>query len=323
MSHLNYGTTKIKINIALDESLEIRLDQIVTELKDIVVTNVPVNEILYRAIEQSRNDLSSPSVLDTYYREFVKTNDRYTKFSDGLLIYRLEKKKNVKSTVWVKESRAVELYNESEEEMDWDLTSQLDVRKALDQADISSIGNFALEENADKYLFDLSVLRSDDLDDSLHIISVSPKADIEESLFAAKVVINPTSNHILEVEYYIPDSHIGFSKEANVLILKAKILGEKMRIVFSDTPSKYSPAYLLKEVSVRIWNKNIDEKFLFLSDVVVTNVSNDAKAPEEKLRYKKKSLYKREEPPKTQFWLSNNSLRLTKEQEEIIASMKN
>ncbi len=322
ISHINYGKVSIKVDVGSSETQIFLLKQKVTELEDVVVTNIPVNEILYRAIQKSKQDLSSPLFLDTYYREFVKTNDSYTKFSDGILTYRLENKKNLKSTVWVKDSRAIELYDESEEEMDWDLTSQLDVRKAFDPIDVKNIGNFKILENVDKYSFDLSILKRKDLKDSLQIIEITPKSNIDEPLFEGKVVINPTSNRITELEYRIPASHIQFTKEANVLILKAKLLGDRMKIVFTDDGDHYCPAYLLKEVNVRVWNKNIDDTFVFLSDVIVTDMITETEVPEEKLRYKKKSLYKREKPTKTQFWLGNNSLQLTKEQEKIINSME-
>ncbi|MBC8884310.1 hypothetical protein H9X57_15775 [Flavobacterium piscinae] len=63
-------------------------------LEEVIVTNKPIHQILAGILANSKNQLDKSIKLETYYREFVKINDNYSKFADGLIdFYVLPKKK--------------------------------------------------------------------------------------------------------------------------------------------------------------------------------------------------------------------------------------
>src|SRR5690606_38724224 len=99
-------------------------------LEEVVVVNTPINEYLKQLIASSQARLNAPSLLNTYYREFVKVNERYTKFADGLVDYSVIKdKKKIKTQTQVKQSRAAKIQNAEDEALDG--VTGLDVRKAV------------------------------------------------------------------------------------------------------------------------------------------------------------------------------------------------
>ncbi len=82
ISHLNYGKHTIKIDQS-KQTQTIRLQPLEVSLDEVIITDKPISDILLQAIDKSHDKLTTPVYLNTYYREFVKTNEKYTKFSDG------------------------------------------------------------------------------------------------------------------------------------------------------------------------------------------------------------------------------------------------
>lgn len=321
ISHLNYGLNQFKIdNVKTTQTF--RLAPLVLSLEEIMVTGSTIPEILNEAILKSELAISSPIHLKSYYREFVKTNDNYTKFSDGLVNYYLEKKGKgkIKTKVWVTDSRAVELYDEKEEEIDWDLTSPLDIQDGTQPSLISNIGKFMDEEEQEKY--DFEIKRSNSVNKTWTIISISPKEEIEEMLYEGTVAIDYESGLITQVEYQLSEYHKQFAKELNLLIIKAKLLDSKTRVHFNKSDNHYNIAYVYRDRSMKIWNKkSINDEFRFTSDLMVADILTDPSSLQKDDLYTKKSLYKRKIPNKTEFWINPNTIKLTQEQQQVVESL--
>jgi hypothetical protein len=326
ISHINYGLNYFKIVREKKENKIFKMDPIDFELDEIVVTSSveSIPEILYKTAIRSEEQLSLPIYLDTYYREFVKTNENYTKYSDGIITYHLERKgkQKIKTKVWVKESRAFELYDEKEEDIDWDLTSPLDLRKSLGTASISNLKKFIDIEIEAKYEFNMKTRQMKN-GQQWEIIEITPKQNLQEMRHTITISIDSKTGLIMEIDYQLYERHKKFAKEINLLGLKLKVLESKRKIVFSKSDTHYNVLYALKDKTLRIWNKkNIDEKFRFSNDLLVTGIfSNGSNLNKENL-YNKKSLYKRGNSNKTEFWLNSNAIELTTEQQKIIDSLK-
>lgn len=321
VSHLNYGLQAISYQKNTADTQLFHIDPKDILLDELIVSDVPVSTLLSQAVQRSQKKLSRPIVLNTYYREFVKTNAQYTKFSDGLLNYHLQGKEKLKSDMEVIDSRAIELYDESDENMDWDMTSLLDVRKSADIAFVSKIGAFLDEKNFEKYDY-LLRSRKDKNGDSYQIISFTPKPEIKEDLREGSVTIDSKSGLILELEYWIPDSHIAYSKQVSILVMNAKMTAAKFKLIFRQTESEYYLFYVFKEVEMHIWNKKkFDDKFLFTSDLIVTNFQTTNIQFNKKNSYSKKSLYDRKATTIEEFWLTHSSIPLTAEQQQVIAEL--
>lgn len=323
ISHLNYGLNLFKVKLNGGNQV-FKLKPVTFSLDEIVVTGKTVPEILNEAISKSEQQISSPIFLKSYYREFVKTNENYTKFSDGIVNYSIEKKGKgkLKTKVWVTDSRAVELFDEKEEEIDWDLTSPLDIQDGLNVSMASNIGKFMLEEEQSKYEFEINSANVSKYS-KWGVISISPKKEIEEMLFEGTVAIDYESGLIMQVEYQLSEYHKKFSKEINLLIIKAKLLESKTKVLFNKSETNYNIAYILKDRSMKIWNKkSVDDEFRFTSDLLATEILTDPNSLKKEDLYSKKSLYKRKNLTKSKFWINSNAIKLTPEQQQIIESLK-
>ena len=84
-------------------------------LEEVVVSKVPIDQLLNTLVTTSMARFNKPIILNSYYREFVKINNKYSKFSDGLLDYHISgtTKKN-KSQLIVKQSRTAQLISNEE-----------------------------------------------------------------------------------------------------------------------------------------------------------------------------------------------------------------
>jgi len=324
ISHVNYGLNFLKIEEEAKRDQIFKIEPIAIALDEIVVTSEPISETLYKAVIRSEEQVSLPIYLSTYYREFVKTNENYTKYSDGIISYYLERKgkEKLKTKVWVKESRAVELYDEKEEDIDWDLTSPLDLRNSIGPTLISSLRKFMDRENVAKYEFDMKTRQMKN-DERWDIINITPKLNLQELLYEATIAIDSKTGLIMEVDYELSERHKKFSREVNAVVMKAKLLESKNKIVFSKSATHYNILYTLKDRTLKIWNKKkLDEEFRFTSDLLVADILPNGSTLNKEDLYNKKSLYKREESNKTEFWLNSNAIELTSEQQTIIDSLK-
>lgn len=319
ISHIEYETLNLSLS---DKSIkeEIYLTPRNIILSEVSVKAMSAQDLLLKAIEESSKKIEPNATLNTYYREFVKNNEQYSKFSDGLVDYKItiNKKRKIKVTVNVKESRAIKLDTLKEEE--FSLNSPLDVRWAANIYDISRIQRLLNKEDFYKYNFKL--IEFENNSDLIKVI-LKPKPEIKEELLEAKVTLNRTSYLIYEVEFNLPTSHAQYSKISNILVLKVQTTDRKIRVIYKENNGIYSLFYISRDFTFHFWNKKkIDETIRFLSDLIVTDIQV-GKVEEKKMKsYKHKSLYKRGNQFDTKFWLSNNSLMLTDEEEKIIEGVK-
>lgn len=322
ISHIEYETLDLSLS---DKSLKkkIYLTPRNIILSEVNVKAMSAQELLLTAIEESSKKIEPNAKLSTYYREFVSNNGQYSKFSDGLVDYKIaiSKKRKTKTAVNVKESRAIKLDTLKEEK--FSLTSPLDVRWAANIYAISKIQKLINKDDFHKFNFKLVEFENDS---ELITIILSPKLKIKEELLEKKITLNRNSYLIQEIEIYLPVSHAQYAKTVNILVAKAQTTDRKMKIIYKENNGVYSLFYISRDLSMHFWNKKkIDETIRFLSDLIVTDI-RVGKIEEKKIKsYKYKSLYKRGNQFKTKFWLSNNSLMLTDEEEKIIqnANRKN
>ena len=113
-SHLNYQVYAYVLKTGETE-VEIFLEPKSFQLNEILVRSKPVKELLSDAVAASKKKLEKSILLNTYYREFVKVNQEYTRFSDGLLDYNVKRKSGA-SDLYVKQCRAKKLTEEPTDE---------------------------------------------------------------------------------------------------------------------------------------------------------------------------------------------------------------
>ncbi|MBL4559556.1 MAG: hypothetical protein JKX79_01090 [Labilibaculum sp.] len=318
ISHIEYETLDLCLSDKVIKK-EIYLTPRNIILSEVNVKAMSAQDLLLTAIEESSKKIETNVKLSTYYREFVKNNGQYSKFSDGLVDYTISiSKKKTKTTVTVKESRAIKLDTLKEEE--FSINSPLDVRRAANIYNVSKIQQLINKDDFYKFNFKLVEFENDP---ELITIILSPKLEIEEELLEKKITLNRNSYLIQEIEIHLPASHAQYAKTVNILVAKAQTIDRKMRIIYKENNSIYSLFYISRDFSMHFWNnKKVDGRIRFLSDLIVTDIQVGQIEEEEKReRYKHKSLYKRGNQFSTKFWLSNNSLLLTDEEEKIIKGL--
>jgi hypothetical protein len=326
-SHLNYYKKCISLNELIAENVQVQLNRKEFNLNEISVKANSISEIIEKTINNSKVKINDnfPLFFETYYREFVKENDKYTKFADGMLDYYITKNsKKIKTTVRVNQSRAKVIQTESEEGMDWNTTSPLDVRKISLFRIMDKLKNLHSKENATSYKYKLFSNISDDGTEVL-LIKFEPKPKINKPLYTGKIEIDKKQNLILSFGYELLPNYAEYSKDINLLIFKAKLLSSEVNVLFHLDRSNYNLSYTRKQFEMKIWNKKkINDRFFFLSDLLVTKTHNKTfSCPiTKKEAYKKKALFLLGNNYKSNFWENQNVIKLTPEEEEVVERLK-
>ncbi len=105
-----YKTYVVKF-IELDKKINIvYLESNAKRLEEVILTNIPPQEILKQLVKNSIEKITVPVNLKIYLREFYKKNDSITFFNDGLINFQiLGNSKNIKTDILVEQNRAVGL----------------------------------------------------------------------------------------------------------------------------------------------------------------------------------------------------------------------
>lgn len=322
VSHLNYETKKIVLSSLKPDGCTITLSPKVYILDEVAIEAQSIVDILKKSISHSREGLGIPMRLETYYREFVKIDSHYTKFSDGLLHYDLlGSAEKPKTKVSVVQSRAKELPTETDKEMDWDLTSPIDVGKALNPFLLEKLER--ITENAVQYDFQI-LSRSTKTDENRLEIRFAPKPSVQEPLYNGIVIVDKTTKYIVSFNCELEQNPAKPSKEKNLIFLKGSATQFSLTVFFKLSGSNYEPWYSGIRAGLRLWNnKKFDHTFLFMSDLIVNKTvvppfdlitNNEA--------YKKKALYSLGSNYQSDFWKDQNTIQLTEEEEKIIDQLK-
>lgn len=323
VSHINYGKKEIILPSSNEDVIKIYLKASVINLEEVVVTSTPIPTILKSIITESQQKISNPMFLSAYYREFVKRKNKYTKYSDGLLKYFLEKKRNgkIETVAWVDDSRAVELDNEEGEKIDLNLMSPLDIRDTFNNVSFGFLESYTEDKNINNYVYELTV--NNTANGSISKLHISPKKGVELPLWEVTIFYETETKLILDVESVISAYNAQFFDEINMLVVKILVTNGQKRLIFKHSEDSYYPIYSLWDFSMIVRNKNkLNDQLRFTSDAnVLELLPKNAEVPNEKDRYKQKSLYKNDKPTKTEFWKDSNAIKLTKEQEEVIESI--
>lgn len=328
-SHLSYKTIAVALK-GTDEKMAVKLEPGEITLEDVVISNKPVKELLRDAMSASKSKLEKSLVLNTYYREFGKVNDHYLKFADGLLDYHV-KKKSGSADLYVQQSRAKQLVSNDlkifkkldnkEGDTNADLIGSLniyDVRDAIAEASDFRIVKRVLD--ADSYDYSIKLHKSAD-GKSVEVITVTPKAEVKETLFEGHVTYEADTKLILEVDLKLAESHQQYAKSINVLLFRIKILGFGKKIAFNTTNNKYIMAYSQNRIRFYVSNKTqFDDTFDFMSDVVTIDYKEGEFEFDRKKRYKNKDLYSAGNNYKTEYWKTANMLLLTDAEEKVLKS---
>lgn len=323
INYLGYKDLKVEVN-SLPEDGVYYLEPKNFELEEIVLNNTPINELIESLVESSIKRLEAPIILNTYYREFIRINDTFTKFSDALIDYNFYKNKRatkVKTDLSVKQSRFAEL-NKVEEGFVKGLGP--DVRKAIEiPANFDAIKEiFPNKREYAKYNFKIESYGTDN-GEPLQAITFAPKEDLNEFFYEGVIIYSPNNNLIRSIEAKMAEKSKENTRYSNILIAKFGIEDMVIKSGFNYINNQYLPAYYYIYGVLHIWNRNYDKSYKYTSDIIVTNVSEDVSSFSDEKKYRKRSLYENGNNYTNKFWQGNNSLVLTPDEEEVIRQLEN
>lgn len=320
--HIAYEPKTIIISELKENSNTIKLVPKIVTIGEITIQGKSALDQLKEALSISKANLKLPFRLETYYREFVKENNQYTKFSDGLIDYDLTgDTTEFKTKVFVRQSRANELITEADKDINWNLNSPIDIEKMISPFFFNTISKIV--ENADNYEFHVGSISEKNIKGQVHI-TFTPKKNIKEILCLGEIIIEEQSKHILSCSYCLEQNDSKKPKITNVLVLKAQLNQQEVLALFHSDGEIYQPWYISKRSEIRMWNnKKLDVTFSFSSDLLVNRFINEPFGSHpSNSAYTKKSLYPLGSNYQSNFWENQNTIQLTLEEKKVIELLK-
>lgn len=315
-SHLNYQVYSYTLKTGETE-VEIFLEPKSFQLSEVIVRAKPVKELLSDAVKNSKEKLEKSIVLNTYYREFVKVNEEYTSFSDGLLDYNIKRKSGA-SDLYVNQCRAIKLSDAPSDEREKNRESfyLFDVRNAVSEA--YNFKNITRILNSRSYDFEIET-KTDDKGNSIEIVTILPKEGVEMDLYTGTVVFDAKTKLILEMDIKKSPKHKVFAMDINIVILRFKIHEDARKAGYRIDGEKYILVYNQNKLNVYIdWKEKFNETFEFMSDMVVSDYKEGEFDFDRSKRHKERSLFSAGNHFTEEFWKTKNSLLLNEAEEKIL-----
>ena len=331
VSHIGYKTQIFSVNEIKTEPITINLEADEMALEEVIVTNKPINQILAGILSNSKNQLDKSIKLETYYREFVKINDKYSKFADGVIDFYIQpkKKEKVESKLVVNQSRAFQLagIDEIEKKGKADLSemdSFFDIQKAANGFfTYEYIQTLSSEKANENYEFELRS-KKDQYGNTLEVIYIKPKSNVEKALLTGKITYDPNKKVVLDIDVKMSEKHKQHVETINALLFKFAIHDIQIKQTYKYTNGKYIPGYRKSIIDLHIkFGKQMNDRMMCISDLVVTNFDDNVTTMPSKDKYfKERSLYTNGMNFTENFWETNNALPLSENEERILQTLK-
>ncbi|MCB0443336.1 MAG: carboxypeptidase-like regulatory domain-containing protein [Flavobacterium sp.] len=331
VGHLGYKSQLFLVSGIKAEPITIQLETDEMALEEVIVTNKPINQILAGILDNSKNQLDKSIKLETYYREFVKINNKYSKFADGLIDFYLQPKRKTKieANLIVDQSRAFQLVEKGEIEQKGkldlsELDSFFDIQKAADGFfNYQYVEGIASNKSSERYDFELRSKKDHD-GNTVEIIYVIPKPKVEDALLEGKITYDPVNKIVLDIDLKMSDKHKQHVKMRNVLLFKFAVHDIQIKQTYKYVNGKYIPSYRKSIADLHVkFGKQMDDRIMCISDLVVTNFNDNVTSVPKKDRYfKERSLYTNGMNFTENFWETNNALPLSENEERILQTLK-
>lgn len=320
-SHLLYDSEKYSVK-QTDTEIEIFLTPKSFTLDEVVINHRPGKELLTNAIDASKSKLEKSILLNTYYREFVNVDNKYTSFSDGLVDYYVKRKSGA-SDLEVKQSRIFDLKDEKATDREKAIQSinLNDIRDAVTNAYTFKAVTKILKD--DNYFFEVET-KTEDNGNSIEVITIQPKEGVEaEQIYEGTVTYDAKTKLILDIDLRFSPEYKKFNVVHNLLIAKAKFNDFARKTKFKIDGDKYVMIYNQIKINFYIkFGKMINNTFESVYDMTTLDYAEgEFKLTKEK-KYKKRSLFENGNKYTEEFWKKYNIVLLSDSEEKIINSLK-
>lgn len=322
------GYKDFKIALADVKDNEFYLEPKINDLEEVIIIKEGIQDLLERLIETSKHKFTTPILMYSYFREFVKVNARYTKFSDGELNYLLShKSKKLVSDLNVKQVRAYKIPKSEDDETE-SVFENINSAFNIDELP-ATIDNFrflerTLLKNKDfkKYEFILKSKKGSQGNEMMTLY-FNPIDSVEEHLYKGFVSYDPNSNLIYTVSFQKDASKGQYANDINLLLFRFTVLDQIIKVNYKMSNDSYVMSDLSITFKFNVKKKNkYDDNIELKSDMVVTNFTKNTSGFDSKKIYKGKSLYEYGTKFTTPFWKKNNAILLTDKEEKIIRDIE-
>ena len=320
-SHLYYKIESYTVK-QNDTEIEIFLTPKSFVLDEVVINHKPGKELLVDAVNASKEKLEKSILLNTYYREFVNVDGKYTAFSDGLIDYYVKRRSGA-SDLEVKQSRVVDLRDAGATERQKAIQSMNfnDVREAVVNAyNFKGLDKLLKDDN---YYYGVET-KTDGEGNSIEVITIEPKEGVEEEMiYEGSVTYDSKTKLILDINLRFSPEHKKFNTIHNILIAKVKFNDFVRRSKFKLDGDKYVIIYNQIKINAYIkFGKMINNTFESTYDMTTLDYAEGEFKLDKEKKYKERSLFDNGNKYTEEFWKKYNVVLLSEAEEKIINSLK-
>lgn len=321
LTHIFYNP--VALNPTDDnQEMELFLEPQTYELQEVLVNKVPAKTMLTEAVKMSKSKLQKSLLLNTYYREFVSVDNKFTSFSDGLVDYYVKRKSGA-SDLQVKQSRVFDLKDENASER----------QKAIMSVNLNDIQD-AIEHG---YNFKglNSILKSEDYDFSsetkklsdgkiIDIVTIEPKQGIEEEMiFQGTVTFDSKTKLILDVDLEFSPEHKKYNELHSILIAKFKINDYARKSKYKVDGDKYVLVYYQSKADIYLkFGNKINNSFQSTCDLTTLNYKEGEFKIEKDKKYKSRSLFENGNKYTEEFWKKYDGILLSEKEERLLKTLQ-
>lgn len=310
VSHINYETKKLSL-ASLDISTinSIVLNPSTSMLQEVVVQSKTPFEYLMDVIAKAKEDLRHPFSSTFYYRELVKDNGDYSKYSDAILIGNFPADKE-DMQVGAEEVRVVNLPKENDDV--FDMISPIDLSRLLEFQYLNFLNRF-LGEKRKYYDFQMKVEANNP---SRIIYEITPVVLPEKNtpLYTGWIVTE--DDHIKHVKIE-SDKRMDWQK--SLLGMTAKMNSFSIVLNFNEVHERSVLVHGQIRIDMDFLYKKINQRNEYLSEFVALGGTEDGLSKIEKRKLlKSKTLYKHGSDYTTNFWEGNNIPIRTEEERKLL-----
>jgi len=320
-SYLGYKKEVVTVSELSDySSLNITLFPYEEVLEEVLVSSIPIPDLLKNVVETSKNKLKESAVLTTYNRELLKTDSTYSYFAEGVVQYHLKgQRKKIKSNTYVQNNRVLNVGLEDKAKFIKANPFGYNVRDIVKK---SFKKNLLLN-----YIFKLNhrydfILKSKTINESTvhNIVEFSPKEDdFTGSTYKGYVVYDANTQLILEFYIKKASNKIEDASKIESFVLTFSQIDQEQKISYRLEGDKYILVYnksYMKYYIGNIFFNTYDKEYSFYNDLTVLDYKEGVFDFKGQKKYKDDYLFSLGNQYTSPFW-ENISISESKEEKEF------
>jgi len=309
-SHIGFKTKSIGVTTLRFKAINIiELESEVTILKEVLVSGKNPYDYFREALVLTKSRFVFPFSTKFYYRELVKDNDDYSKYSDAILTTNYTSSaKDI--SVGIDQIRVLQLPRENDDVLD--LVSPVEVSKILQYQYLNILDRFQ-GDNMFKYEFVITG-NPETPTKIVYIIKPKVKPVKNELLYNGWIV---TENDIIQNIRIKTDSLCDWQR--SMLGLTVGINSFEINLTYSELDSEIHLTQGIVDLSMTLARKDFTQKNKYHSQFIsIEPLKGMLTSIDKKNRLKHKTLYKHGSNYSYNFWENPNMPIATNQELELL-----